>query len=155
MQRIILVSKFFVTVVALLGSACIDRGSPVFREFTRDEEQRANNAVERAIKESESVRRLFDVCRSTPFFSAKFPNSRSIITKNSPRTLLTFHYSIQSDVESVFAEVREQLVAEGWAFILEENGIWERQIEFSKDGYRIQIAHGNFGESNYAVNCEN
>ena len=141
---------------SLLLSGCLDRGNPVFRAITKSSERESTEAAEKAVGESETLKRLYDVCRSIPFFNSREPKTKSLITRDPNNVLLTLYYAIDgTDFETVFQTTRTQIVAEGWDFLGAESGIWEEQIEFAKDEFWVRIAYGNFGDRNFAISCRN
>lgn len=139
--------------VAFVG--CVDRKSPVFREFTRIEEERADTAVERAIGESNSIRELYEVCKQTPIFANLAPRNRGIISKNPDKILLTLGYLITNpDHQSIITTIKEQMSTRGWSLEGEQVGIWETELDFTNTVFSVQIVYNKYADSNFLINCE-
>jgi hypothetical protein len=130
---------------------CIDRGSPIFKKVSNQEDERWTRSTEKLISSSERLQKLDAVCRDLPYFSETNPARKGASRKNDA---LYYHYRLEVDFERVKELVIKHLVGDGWVQTKTEYGLWENQIEFEKDTYWIQVSNGNFGESNYATNCQ-
>lgn len=145
------IATTFLCLSILLGfTGCINRDSPWFKSWREDERAEMNEQIRKLISETPRLQLLESLCREVVYFSAVEPLRIGI---NKERDTLYFGYKLDLELKTVQNGATEFLEARGWKMTKSQSGLWEEQIEFEKNEYWIQIAHGNAGDMNYYVNC--
>lgn len=146
--RLFLSSIILGSCLVCLG--CIDRGHPLFRKWSESESTRTTKNTEDRIANSPELQALDAICRDLPYFRDTSP-----VRKGTGRQyeVLFYYYSMDADFEKVTTDAKNYLTRKGWVNTKNEQEIWEYQMEFEKENYRIQISYTEFSDDNYATSC--
>lgn len=103
------------------------------------------------ISQSKGLQNLEKICNDLPILGRLTP-VRKWVGKKLNR--ISYYYQLEQDFNALKAVYKEKLPRENWTLTKEDSSIWEEQIEFEKENYKIHIAYTTNRNEKYALACE-
>lgn len=147
-----------VLVQILVVSACVNPNRlPGIKQIAEQEDARANQQTDEAIKASPALQELDTFCTNQVPAALAFVRRHRRLDSGGGRQILSYSYQSNASFDSVKQEYKNQLAATDLRVTLEEKvNAEESRIVFTGQYYTIKIYHIASGkdEVNYKVYCE-